>query len=172
MWSLNDIAGLIKDVPDFPKKGVIYKDITPLLENGKAFSSLIQHLKAMVPEGTTKFIAPESRGFIFGSALAHEMGIGLVLVRKPGKLPRKVVEHSYDLEYGQDTLQIHKDALTAQDKVVLIDDVLATGGTAKAAEELCKALGAKVQKHLFLMEIEFLKGSEKLDAQVSSLLKV
>lgn len=168
---IEDIAALIKEVPDFPKKGIIFKDITPILQNAFAFQDLIHYFAESLPSGVTQLVAIESRGFIFGSALAHHLGIGMVLVRKPGKLPRETFKFSYELEYGSDTLEVHKDSLSARDKVIIIDDVLATGGTAMAVEELCRLTGAEVLGHRFLMEITALNGRQKLKEEVQSLLR-
>lgn len=172
MLSIDDISKYIKDVPNFPKEGVLFKDITPLLENSKAFQSLIQHfVESMNDLSVTKIVAVESRGFILGAAIVQHMNLPLVLARKPGKLPRETSSYSYDLEYGQDTIEIHKSALTAEDKVVIVDDVLATGGTAHAVQQICINLGAEVLGHRFLMEIEDLKGWEKLSGSVHSFMK-
>jgi adenine phosphoribosyltransferase len=168
--TIDQISRLIVDVPDFPKKGVMFKDITPVLENGEAFKNLILHMAESVNPQTTKLVAIESRGFILGAALAQHLTCGLVLVRKPGKLPRATEKESYELEYGTDTLEIHKDALKPGDKVTIIDDVLATGGTASAVEKLCERLGAQVLGSVFLMEISFLKGRTKLKNTVSAML--
>ncbi len=168
--SVADLKKLIRDVPDFPKPGILFKDITPILSDSKAFHSLAEHLAALVPKGTTKLASIESRGFILGSAVAMKLGIGMVLIRKPGKLPAATISHSYALEYGQDTLQIHVDALRPQDQVCIVDDVLATGGTASAAEILCVESGAKVSGFALLMELGFLNGRTKLKAPVASLI--
>lgn len=168
--SIDEIARLIRDVPDFPKPGILFKDITPVLSNAAAFKSLTKHLAKLVPPHTTRLASIESRGFILGSAVAMELGLGLVLVRKPGKLPYATFSHSYDLEYGKDTLQIHVDALTAKDHVCIVDDVLATGGTASAAEVLCAETGATVTGFAFLMELGFLNGRKKLRAGAKSLI--
>ncbi len=169
MHSLQQIKELIRDVPDFPKPGILFKDITPLLSDQKAFRSMTAHLSSLVPNGTTKLASIESRGFILGSAVAMHLGLGMVLIRKPGKLPYATLSHSYDLEYGKDTLQMHVDALSSTDKVCIIDDVLATGGTAQAAENLCRESGATVSGFAFLMELSFLKGREKLKSSAQSL---
>ena len=159
---------LIVDVPDFPKPGITFKDITPVLQNGVVFQEIVNLFVSTIPAETTQLLAIESRGFIFASAIAHHMGIGMVLVRKPGKLPRKTISHTYALEYGTDSLQIHKDAISSQDKVIIIDDVLATGGTAQAVEALCDKLGAQLLGHRFLMEIKALEGRAKLSANVDA----
>ncbi|MCB0365638.1 MAG: adenine phosphoribosyltransferase [Bdellovibrionaceae bacterium] len=161
-WSIKEIENLIEDVADFPKPGVLFKDITPILENNQAFVSLARHFAESLPAETTHLVAIESRGFILGAAVAQHRPIGVVLARKPGKLPRKTVSHTYDLEYGTDTLQIHEHALDENSKVIIIDDVLATGGTAHATETLVTKCGAQVLGHRFLMEIKFLEGGKKL----------
>jgi adenine phosphoribosyltransferase len=168
--SINDIRALIRDVPDFPKPGILFKDITPVLADPQAFHSLALHLAALIPPQTTKLVAIESRGFLLGSAVALARGLGLALIRKPGKLPYATFSHSYDLEYGKDTLQIHVDALDPKDQVCIIDDVLATGGTARAAEVLCRETGATVAGFAFLLELGFLSGREKLRAPVQALI--
>lgn len=167
---LEKLKESIIDVPNFPKAGIIFKDITPLLENPAAFSQVIDSLRKLLPEGTEKLVAIESRGFIFGAALAQATGLGLTLVRKPGKLPRETVSHTYALEYGEDTLEIHRTALRAGERVVIVDDVLATGGTAQATEKLCTSMKAEVAGFLFLMELSFLNGRDKLIAPSSALI--
>ena len=161
---------LIVDVPDFPKPGIVFKDITPLIENPKAFGKLIDTLAEKVPEEVESFLAIESRGFILGAALANKLKRSLVLVRKPGKLPREVYSVSYQLEYGKDGLEVHKDQLNAGLKALLIDDVLATGGTARAVEQLCEQADATLLGHLFLMELRVLKGREALTKPVERIL--
>ena len=168
--SLVQLKEMIVNVPDFPKPGILFKDITPILENPAAFRSLIYEFCLIIPENVTKIVAIESRGFILGAAIAHHFNKGLVLVRKPGKLPRKTYSQSYALEYGTDSLEIHQEALGRDDKVIIIDDVLATGGTAHAVESLCKTCGAEVLGHRFLLEISFLQGRKKLQAETISLM--
>ncbi len=168
--SVEQMQKLIRDVPDFPKPGILFKDITPLLSNGEALNALATHLAALVPKHTTKIASIESRGFILGTAVAMKLGIGIALIRKPGKLPYSTFSHSYELEYGKDTLQIHVDALGPKDHVCIVDDVLATGGTASAAEVLCVETGATVTGFAFLMELGFLNGRSKLKAQSKSLI--
>lgn len=172
LMSLDEISKLIRDVPDFPKPGILFKDITPALSHAQAFHSLIEHMARIVPRGATKIVAIESRGFILGSAVALKLGLGLALVRKPGKLPYATLSHSYELEYGKDTLQIHVDALTPEDRVCIIDDVLATGGTAHATEVLCRETGAQISGFALLMELGFLNGRQKLQAPVASLIRI
>lgn len=157
------LKAAIRDVPDFPKPGVVFKDITTLLQDPVLFRRSIDLLVAACGDRTVdKVVAIESRGFLFGGAVAHRLGAGLVPVRKPGKLPWKTVEASYELEYGTDNVEMHEDALTAGDRVLIVDDVIATGGTARAAGELTERLGATVSAFVFLVELTFLAGREKL----------
>ncbi len=157
------LASLVADVPDFPKPGIIFKDITPLLQDGEAFRALAEHLAERYRDaGVTQIVAVESRGFIFGAALGAQMETGVTLVRKPGKLPRAIRSQTYELEYGTDELQIHADALSADDRVVIVDDVLATGGTAAATAKLVESCGAEIVEIAFLMELGFLEGRAKL----------
>ena len=157
------IINYVRDIQDFPKKGIVFKDITPLLLDPKAskecLMTLTESLKGQVVD---KVVGAESRGFFFGMLLAQELNAGFVPVRKPNKLPYETISASYDLEYGTDTLEIHSDAIQKGDKVVIHDDVLATGGTAKAMCELVELLGGEIVQLNFLMEISFLKGVEKL----------
>jgi adenine phosphoribosyltransferase len=158
-----DWFSLIEDVPDYPKPGIVFKDITPLLADGPAFAQVIGDLREkLAPLAPSQIVAIESRGFIFGAAVAHALGVGLTIVRKPGKLPRVTRRVSYALEYGSDTLEIHADALSATDRVVIVDDVLATGGTASAVGELVSAAGATLCAFAFLLELGFLSGGERL----------
>jgi adenine phosphoribosyltransferase len=160
---------LIIDVPNFPKTGIVFKDITPLLANPAHLAVLIDRMAKQVPAGTTHLLAIESRGFILGAALAAKCHLGLLLARKPGKLPRKTLRHEYQLEYGTDALEIHADAIRPNDKILIVDDVLATGGTAHAAESLCRKAGGNVVGHSFLIELNALQGRNNLDAPVSYL---
>lgn len=169
-----DVAKWIRDIPDFPKPGIIFKDITPLLSDPGAFAQCIDEFAGGLSGfAANKIVAAEARGFIFGGALAYKMGIGFVPVRKPGKLPGETLEVTYDLEYGTDTICMHADAVKAGDRVLLLDDVLATGGTAAAMIDLVRKAGAQVVGSAFLLELDFLNGREKLgECKVFSLLHV
>ncbi len=159
-----EIQSVIRDIPDFPKPGIIFKDITPFLANGPLFCQTINHFAERYRNHRLDAIVGiEARGFIFASALAYALGIGCVPIRKKGKLPGQISQVSYQLEYGYDTLEIHKDQLPADARVVLIDDVLATGGTILASYELLINLSIEVVEVAFLMELLFLKGSKKLN---------
>ena len=158
-----DLKSYIRDIPDFPKPGIIFKDITPLLAAPEAFAQALAEMAAAVkPLEPDKILAIESRGFIFGGALAARMGVGFVPVRKPGKLPFTTIRETYDLEYGKDSLEIHHDAIEPGERAVIIDDLLATGGTALATVRLAEKLGAEVAGLVFLIELEFLLGRDKL----------
>ncbi len=153
----------IRDIPDFPKKGIIFKDITTLLKDPKALKSSVDILAKAVAKAKPKYIVGiESRGFIFGTAVAYKLGLGFIPVRKKGKLPYKTTSVSYDLEYGTDTLEMHADALKKGDKVVVIDDLLATGGTVAAVAKLVGGSGAKIAGVAFVIELSFLNGRDKL----------
>jgi len=167
------ITGLIRDIPDFPKPGIIFKDITPLLSNVDAFRSCIDLLTEKFSEkGVDAIVGIESRGFIFGAALALNMRKPFVPVRKPGKLPADTFRVEYQLEYGSDALEIHKDALPKGAKVLLIDDLLATGGTARATAELISKAGGEVAAITFVVELTFLKGAQSLQGfETHSLIK-
>jgi len=156
------LQDLIRSIPDFPKKGILFRDITPLLADGQAFQSAISILAGVCPRGTEMIAGIESRGFIFGAAVAQTLGVGFVPVRKTGKLPYRTESVTYDLEYGTDTLEVHEDAFGKRKKVVLIDDLLATGGTASATCRLLEKVGGVVLKAAFLIELAGLKGREKL----------
>ncbi|WP_218311310.1 adenine phosphoribosyltransferase [Alteromonas antoniana] len=159
------IKSVVKSVPDYPKPGIMFRDVTSVLEDHKAFSSCISLLlEKYLPMNFDKVAGTEARGFLFGAPLAIEMGIGFVPVRKPNKLPREVVSESYELEYGMDTLEIHKDAIKPGDKVLLIDDLLATGGTIGASAKLIRSLGGEVEHAGFVIGLPDLGGREKLEA--------
>lgn len=157
------LKNYIRDIENFPKEGVIFKDITPLLRHSEAFTEAALQLKSLVGDLVIDVVVGvESRGFFFGGILARELGVGFVPVRKPGKLPFDTLTQSYDLEYGTDALEIHKDAIKPGDKVLLHDDVLATGGTAAAVIKLIEKLGGEVVQCNFLIALDFLNGKEKL----------
>jgi adenine phosphoribosyltransferase len=161
---MEDLKKYIRDIPDFPKEGIIFHDITPLLQNAKAFESAVNEMaKILEGQEIDYLVGIEARGFIFASALALKLGTGLVIVRKPGKLPYVTINASYDLEYGTDSLEVHRDAIHEGSKVVLIDDLLATGGTAAAAGDLIEQLGGEVLGHCFLVELTELQGYKKVE---------
>jgi len=161
-----DLKSRIRDIPDFPKKGILFKDITTLLKDELAFQKVIDKLTAYYEdEAIEKVVGIESRGFIFGAPLAYTLGAGFVPVRKPGKLPSDIYEAKYELEYGTDTLTIHQDAITPGERVLVVDDLLATGGTMCATLDLLKQQGALVVGVAFLIELVDLKGREKLSGQ-------
>jgi len=174
------ILNSIRDIPDFPKPGIIFKDITTLLNNPEAFQTLMKHLEARYKSYKLDYIAGiDARGFIFGAALADRLGIGFVPVRKKGKLPYTTVSEKYSLEYGFDEVEVHIDAFGEDGrcngtpaKVLLIDDLIATGGTAKAAANLINKVGAECVEACFIIELAFLKGRESIDAPVYSVVQV
>ena len=158
-----DLRDYIRDVPDFPSPGILFRDITPLLASPEAFHQAVAAMADPFRENPPeKVLGIEARGFMFGSAIARELGIGFVPVRKPGKLPRETFRVSYGLEYGKDSLEIHADACRPGERVLIADDVLATGGTAQAAGELADRLGAQVAGMTFFIEPEALKGRSRL----------
>ncbi len=160
----------IRDIPNFPKQGIVFKDITPMLGNPKAFSHCAESLLKMITQPIDKVVCIDARGFFFGGLLAEKLQAGLVPVRKKGKLPSATIEEAYALEYGDDTLQIHIDGINKGDKVLIHDDVLATGGTAKAVCNLVERLGGEIVQCNFIIELGFLKGAEKLNVPVKSLI--
>lgn len=170
---MNDLKALIREVPDFPKPGINFYDITTLLKQPEGLRRTVDALAAQfVGERVDTIIGVEARGFIFAPALAYHMNAGFVPVRKPRKLPAACASISYDLEYGQDTLEIHRDAINAGDRVIIADDLLATGGTARAVVDLVEQLGGKVAGLVFVVELEFLPGRERLAGyDVRSLIK-
>jgi len=160
---VGQLRAAIRDVPDFPKPGVVFKDITTLLRDPLAFRRALDLMTVLCGDlPADKVVAIESRGFILGGALADRLGAGFVPVRKPGKLPWKARRVSYELEYGQDVLEMHEDAVLPGERVLVVDDVIATGGTARAVGDLCEGLGARVSAYAFLVELTFLKGRERL----------
>jgi adenine phosphoribosyltransferase len=154
---------LIREVPDFPKKGILFYDITTLLKDKQGFATLIDALSEnYIGKEVDLVLGMEARGFIFAPALAYRLNAGFVPVRKPGKLPAETTSLSYDLEYGSNTLEIHKDAIQKGQRVLIVDDLLATGGTAAATAKLANSLGAQIVGLAFVVELDFLKGREKL----------
>jgi len=158
-----DLAGYIRSIPDWPKKGILFRDITPLLADPKAFAAAVEALCAGFADAGIRYVAAvEARGFIFGAAVAAKLDVGFVPIRKKGKLPFKTESISYDLEYGTDTLQVHSDAVSKGAKVLMVDDLLATGGTMAAACKLIEKIGGKIAGITFLVELSELAGREKL----------
>jgi adenine phosphoribosyltransferase len=157
----NEAMKLIREIPNFPKQGILFQDITPLLSNAQAFSAVIDHM-AHSSSDFDYVAGMEARGFIFAASIAIQSSRGFIPIRKAGKLPADTHSESYGLEYGDDTLQIHQDACTAPSRILIVDDVLATGGTACAAIRLIEKTGASVNKLIFLLEIESLKGRENI----------
>ena len=168
-----DLSSLIRDVPDFPKQGILFKDITTLLVNPEALAQTIDQLGDRYRDrGIRVVTGVESRGFIFGAALALELKAGFVPIRKPGKLPAETISASYELEYGTDSVEIHRDAIRSGQKVLMFDDLLATGGTMEAACRLVEALNGEIVEIAFLIELTFLEGRKKLgDRGVFSLIQ-
>ncbi len=156
------VRELIRAVPDFPKPGILFRDITPVLKDAAAFARIIAVLRERYAGKVTHVAGIESRGFIFAAPLAHALGAGLVVIRKPGKLPVATYRAAYALEYGEDVLEIHQDALAKGDRVVILDDLIATGGTARAAYDLCTRCGAEVVELCFVVELAALAGRQKL----------
>ena len=170
---VSEFSSLIRDVPDFPKPGIVFKDITPLLLDGAAFARATALMaRPFEPARITRVVAIESRGFLLGAPLALGLGAGLVPIRKPGRLPAARTRVDYELEYGTDALEMHRDAVRAGDRVLIVDDVLATGGTARAAGLLVRQHGAELVGYSFLIELAALGGRNKLDgARVEALLR-
>jgi adenine phosphoribosyltransferase len=158
-----DLSTVIRAVPDFPKPGILFRDITPVLNDPAAFRAALDGLAALVRDvPCDRLAALESRGFLFGAPLARQWGKGLVAMRKPGKLPADTISESYALEYGTATLEVHRDAIAPGERVLIVDDLLATGGTAAAAAALVRRLGGTVAGHLFLVELDGLGGRSRL----------
>lgn len=169
----SDLKAIIRDIPDFPKEGIIFKDITTLLQDGPSLKKSVDLLaKKFKKENIDLVVGVEARGFIFGAAVALKLGAGFVPVRKKGKLPSKTKSVTYDLEYGSDTLEIHEDAVKPGARVLVVDDLLATGGTVRAVVDLLQGLKAEIAGVAFLVELRFLKGKNKLkDLPVYSVIK-
>lgn len=158
-----DLKQHIRDIPDFPKPGILFRDITTLLKNPEAMRETIARMsKICEGQGITKICGIESRGFIFGSTLADHLGVGFVPIRKAGKLPFKTISQEYSLEYGTDRIEVHVDAIEKGERIVIVDDLIATGGTAKAGAQLMQKLGADVFGFIFVIELAFLNGREVL----------
>jgi adenine phosphoribosyltransferase len=170
---MEDLKQYIRDIPGFPKEGIVFHDITPLLQNAKAYEAAVDQMANLLEGKEIDYLVGiEARGFIFASALAVKLGTGLVIVRKPGKLPYVTINASYNLEYGSDSLEVHRDAIHEGSKVVLVDDLLATGGTAAAAGDLIEQLGGEVLGYCFLVELLELEGKKLLEPhQVWSILQ-
>ena len=166
------IESYIRDVPDFPKKGILFKDITPLLQSPEGLDLAVTGLARMIdPKSFDVVVGIESRGFIFGTAVAHYLKKGFVPIRKPGKLPWKTASESYELEYGTDRIEIHVDALKPGQSALVVDDLLATGGTMEAALKLVRRIGGRPAACTFVIELGFLGGRKRLDAPVHSLVQ-
>ena len=168
-----NLQDYIAAIPDYPIEGVLFRDVTPLLADGEAYHCAIQQIVNFAKKvGAELVVGPESRGFIFGCPVAYELGIGFVPARKPNKLPRETISYEYALEYGTNTIEMHKDAIKPGQKVLVVDDLLATGGTIVAANKLVEQLGGEVVGCAFLIELEDLKGRDKLEGyNVLSLIK-
>lgn len=163
---IEQLKARIRDIPDFPKEGIIFKDITPLLRDAASFKQAVALMAGRYADvKIDQVVGIEARGFILGAALAYELGTGFVPIRKPGKLPYKTLRETYDLEYGTDSMEIHEDALEPGWKVLLVDDLLATGGTMRAAVNLVEKLGVEIHEIAFMVELSFLGGREKLKGQ-------
>ena len=161
---VDELKKMVRDVSDFPKEGIIFKDITPILKDKEAWNSVIDILAEKLKVINIDFIVGiEARGFVFGATLAYCLGVGFIPIRKKGKLPYKTGSVTYDLEYGQDSLEIHLDALEKGDNIVIVDDLLATGGTVKATRELIEEREANLICAVFFIELSFLKGRDKLE---------
>lgn len=171
--NIENIKNSIKTVPDYPKPGIMFRDVTSLMQDAQAFTQVIELFKNhYADKGITAIAGTEARGFIFGAPLAYAMGVSFIPVRKPGKLPRETIAQDYDLEYGTDTLEIHTDAVSDKDTVLLVDDLLATGGTMEATANLVRKLGGKVHGAAFVVSLPELGGEDrlaKLDVDVSTL---
>ena len=170
---MSDLERLIRDVPDFPEPGIVFKDITPLLADADALQEALALMAdGAHDDGVTKVVGIESRGFILAPSVADHLGAGFVPIRKPGKLPWKTISRDYELEFGSDSLELHPDALDEHDRVLVVDDVLATGGTAAATVDLVRSVGATVVGVVVLLELAFLAGRERLVVPVRAVMTV
>lgn len=171
---MEELKRIIRDIPDFPEKGIVFKDITTLLGDAKSFHRMVDLMAhRYIGEKIDQIVGIEARGFILGSALAYKLGTGITLVRKPGKLPYQTRSIDYELEYGSDTLEIHEDAFKQGDRIIIADDLLATGGTMAAVVALVEKMGVEIHECAFMAELEFLNGRSKLpEGKVYSLLKL
>ncbi len=159
-----ELRELIRNIPDFPKKGILFRDITTLLKDGPGFKSAVHLMASHYRDADiASIVCIEARGFLLGAAMAYELGCGVVPVRKPGKLPHETIKQTYDLEYGTDSVEVHSDAISKGERVLLVDDLLATGGTARAAADLVEKLGGKIVSCAFLIELADLNGRKLLD---------
>lgn len=165
MGEIMELKDTIRAIEDYPKEGVIFRDITTLLKDKDAFKKSVDEMAAKIDDDVDKIIGIEARGFIFGAALAYKLNKGFIPVRKPGKLPWDKISESYDLEYGEDSIEIHEDAIEPGEKVVIVDDLLATGGTSKACLKLVRSLGGEVSSLVFLAELEGLKARDELKGE-------
>jgi adenine phosphoribosyltransferase len=162
--SMDEVRAAVRDVPDFPKPGIVFKDITPILADGKLFRAAIDaFLERSRTMQIDKIVGIDARGFLFGSAVAYELGIGFVPLRKKGRLPYKTESAKYSLEYGEAEMELHIDAITRGERIILVDDLLATGGTSASAATLIKKVGGELLEAQFLIELEFLHGRKKLE---------
>jgi len=170
---MDALKNVVREVPDYPKKGILFYDITTLIRDPQAFAQALDAMsQRYIGHRIDAVLGVESRGFIFGAAVAYRLGTGFIPVRKPGKLPAEVIRETYALEYGEDTIEMHRDAVTKGQRILIVDDLLATGGTAAAACHLVEKAGGEVVECCFLIELNFLKGREKLSARkVFSLLQ-
>ena len=171
---MDELKQIIRDIPDFPEKGIVFKDITTLLGDAKSFHRMVDLMAhRYIGEKIDQIVGIEARGFILGAALAYKLGTGITLVRKPGKLPYQTRSIDYELEYGSDTLEIHEDAFKEGDRIIIADDLLATGGTMAAVVALVGKMGVDIHECAFMAELEFLNGRSKLpEGKVYSLLKL
>ena len=164
-----DIDNYIKDIVDFPQKGIVFKDISPLLANPEAFAHVVDDIASKYNKKTIdKIVGLDARGFIFGAAVAYKMGVPFVMVRKPGKLPDQCISIDYELEYGQNTFEMHENSIETNDKVLIVDDLLATGGSVKAVAQLIKELNAQVVALECVIELSFLNARGTLDIEVNA----